>query len=284
MATSAEIHRTPRPPGDRQRRPHGRAPADARPLPRTGGHLTRGPGARAAWSRPYGGTDVPWHDQTPAERGATRTPRGPWWSAPARQTIDLATALFPALLYERLDEIGIDFGVVYPSLGPRVPARRRRRASGGAPAGPSTGATPRRSPRWPTGSPRSPPSRCTRPRRRWPSWSTRSSHARVQGRAVRRLRAAPVRRAGRRGPRGVAVRVLARPVRPRLGPRLRPGVGHGPSELGVSIAFHSGFIGMTPYRSPTSYVANHLSMLAEGQQALAKSLVPRRGDPPVPRP
>jgi hypothetical protein len=40
----------------------------------------------------------------------------------------------------------------------------------------------------------------------------------------------------------------------------------------VSIAFHSGFIGMTPYRSPTSYVANHLSMLAEGQQALAKSL------------
>ncbi len=47
----------------------------------------------------------------------TRTPRGPWWSAPAKQTIDLATALFPQLLYERLDEIGIDFGVVYPSLG-----------------------------------------------------------------------------------------------------------------------------------------------------------------------
>ncbi len=66
---------------------------------------------------PYGGTDVPWHDQTPEQRTATRTPRGPWWSAPARQTIDLATALFPALLYERLDEIGIDFGVVYPSLG-----------------------------------------------------------------------------------------------------------------------------------------------------------------------
>ena len=43
-------------------------------------------------------------------------------------------------------------------------------------------------------------------------------------------------------------------------------------ELGVSIAFHSGFIGMTPYRSPTSYVFNHLSMLAEGQQSLAKSL------------
>ena len=43
-------------------------------------------------------------------------------------------------------------------------------------------------------------------------------------------------------------------------------------ELGVSIAFHSGFIGMTPYRSISSYVFNHLSMLAEGQQSLAKSL------------
>ena len=43
-------------------------------------------------------------------------------------------------------------------------------------------------------------------------------------------------------------------------------------ELGVSLAFHSGFIGMTPYRSPSSYVFNHLSMLAEGQQSLAKSL------------
>jgi Amidohydrolase len=43
-------------------------------------------------------------------------------------------------------------------------------------------------------------------------------------------------------------------------------------ELGVSLAFHSGFIGMTPYRSPTSYVSNHLSMLATGQQSLAKSL------------
>ncbi len=44
------------------------------------------------------------------------------------------------------------------------------------------------------------------------------------------------------------------------------------AELGVSIAFHSGFIGLTPYDSPSSYVSNHLSMLATGQQSLAKSL------------
>ena len=75
------------------------------------------PSRPAAPPPAYRGTDGSWYDQTPEERAATRTPRGPWWGSPARQTIDLATALFPALLYERLDELGIDFGVVYPSLG-----------------------------------------------------------------------------------------------------------------------------------------------------------------------
>ena len=32
---------------------------------------------------PYGGTDRTWHEQSPEERAATRTPRQPWWSAPA---------------------------------------------------------------------------------------------------------------------------------------------------------------------------------------------------------
>ena len=53
-------------------------------------------------------------------------------------------------------------------------------------------------------------------------------------------------------------------------------------ELGVSIAFHSGFIGMTPYRSISSYVFNHLSMLAEGQQSLGQVALPRRGDTAIP--
>src|ERR1700689_3010991 len=65
----------------------------------------------------YGGTDASWYDQTPEERAARRTPRGPWGSSPAGRTIDLATRLFPALLYERLDDMGLDFSVVYPSLG-----------------------------------------------------------------------------------------------------------------------------------------------------------------------
>ena len=83
---------------------------------------------------PYGGTDRSWHEQSPDERAATRTPRGPWWSAPAGRTIDLATALFPELLYERLDEIGIDFGVVYPAWA-WSSSTPRTSSTGGEPAG-----------------------------------------------------------------------------------------------------------------------------------------------------
>jgi predicted TIM-barrel fold metal-dependent hydrolase len=48
-------------------------------------------------------------------RRRTRTPQGNWWGTPARNTRDLATVVLPALLHERLDEVGIDFAVLYPS-------------------------------------------------------------------------------------------------------------------------------------------------------------------------
>lgn len=40
-----------------------------------------------------------------------------WWALPAENTIDRAASMLPGLLYERLPEIGIDFAVVYPTLG-----------------------------------------------------------------------------------------------------------------------------------------------------------------------
>jgi predicted TIM-barrel fold metal-dependent hydrolase len=40
-----------------------------------------------------------------------------WWGFPAERTLDRATALLPRLLYERLDELGIDFAFVYPTFG-----------------------------------------------------------------------------------------------------------------------------------------------------------------------
>jgi predicted TIM-barrel fold metal-dependent hydrolase len=50
------------------------------------------------------------------ERRQRAISRGPWWVLPAANTLDLATAMFPKLMCERLDEMGMDFAVVYPSL------------------------------------------------------------------------------------------------------------------------------------------------------------------------
>ena len=43
--------------------------------------------------------------------------RAPWWAFPTRNTLDRATMMLPRMLYERLDEIGLDFSLVYPSYG-----------------------------------------------------------------------------------------------------------------------------------------------------------------------
>ena len=43
--------------------------------------------------------------------------RMPWWAFPTERTLDRATAILPRFLYERLDELGIDFAFVYPTFG-----------------------------------------------------------------------------------------------------------------------------------------------------------------------
>jgi predicted TIM-barrel fold metal-dependent hydrolase len=50
-----------------------------------------------------------------AERRARRAAQQGWWSFPTSNTVDRATSLFPRLLYERLDELGLDFAVLYPT-------------------------------------------------------------------------------------------------------------------------------------------------------------------------
>jgi predicted TIM-barrel fold metal-dependent hydrolase len=52
-----------------------------------------------------------------AERRARGIIRPPHWVVPARNTVDRATAMLPGLLRERMDELGIDFAVVFTSLG-----------------------------------------------------------------------------------------------------------------------------------------------------------------------
>lgn len=217
------------------------------------------------------GTDRTWHEQSPAERAATRTPRGPWWSAPAARTVDLATSLFPELMYERLDEFGFDFSVVYPSLGLvflHTPDDRYRRGTCRAlnRANAETFA---------------PFADRMTPVAAIPMHTPEEAVAELDY-AVTTLGFRAVLCAG----------YVQRPFDALAGSDpeasryafwldqfgIDSAFDYDPvwaraQELGVSIAFHSGFIGMTPYRSPSSYVANHLSMLAEGQQALAKSLV-----------
>lgn len=56
------------------------------------------------------------------DRRDARTPTSAWWMSPASNTYDLATAALPGLLYERLDEMGIDFSILYPSEGVPIPS------------------------------------------------------------------------------------------------------------------------------------------------------------------
>jgi predicted TIM-barrel fold metal-dependent hydrolase len=53
----------------------------------------------------------------PERRTLTREPQGGWWALPSGNTLDRATATIPRLLHDRLDELRIDFAVLYTSNG-----------------------------------------------------------------------------------------------------------------------------------------------------------------------
>lgn len=52
-----------------------------------------------------------------ATRRAAGYSRTGWWALPAANTLDRATAMLPRLLHERLDDLGIDVAVLYPTVG-----------------------------------------------------------------------------------------------------------------------------------------------------------------------
>src|SRR5262244_3793906 len=60
--------------------------------------------------------DTSWYEMSPADRMDRRPHRPTWWGEPAN-SLDRATAMVPRLFYERLDDFGIDFALVYTSLG-----------------------------------------------------------------------------------------------------------------------------------------------------------------------
>lgn len=57
----------------------------------------------------------PWGAMTPQAQRDIWATRPPWWSHPAAASLDRATAHLPRLMHERLDDLGFDFAVLYPS-------------------------------------------------------------------------------------------------------------------------------------------------------------------------
>ena len=64
----------------------------------------------------FGPDSSRWSKMSPEERLQKRATR-PSYADFAPKPIDRATTMLPQLMYERLDEIGLDFALVYPSLG-----------------------------------------------------------------------------------------------------------------------------------------------------------------------
>lgn len=62
-----------------------------------------------------------WHKLTPEERRDQRLTVAPWWALPAKNTLDRATSMLPKLLYERLDDFGLDVSILYPTFGLLAP-------------------------------------------------------------------------------------------------------------------------------------------------------------------
>src|ERR1700674_2460370 len=58
---------------------------------------------------------------SPEQRREERRAQQAWWALPTKNTLDRATALAPRLLHRRMDELGVDFTVLYPTTGLGVP-------------------------------------------------------------------------------------------------------------------------------------------------------------------
>jgi predicted TIM-barrel fold metal-dependent hydrolase len=74
----------------------------------------------------------PWSKLSWEQRRGAGISRPPWWTLPAANTLDRATAQIPRLMASRLDELGIDFAVMYPSrmlTATAIPNPELRRAT-----------------------------------------------------------------------------------------------------------------------------------------------------------
>mgnify|MGYP001820709753 FL=1 len=63
------------------------------------------------------GAVADWYRTTPEDRAAKHMTKPPWWTRPMRNASDRAAASFPRYLRSRMDELGCDVSIVYPSTG-----------------------------------------------------------------------------------------------------------------------------------------------------------------------
>ena len=74
------------------------------------------------WADAYTGTPSfkryfePWV-RTPEERWETWAAQNNLWGVPTKNTLDRATAMLPNLYAKRMDDLGIDYSILYPSEG-----------------------------------------------------------------------------------------------------------------------------------------------------------------------
>ncbi|MGE0820511.1 MAG: amidohydrolase family protein [Candidatus Binatia bacterium] len=96
-------------------------------------HLKRIGGERAVEGFSLFGTQVMnTLSMSVAERREQRMAQEAFWAIPTKNTRDRATAMLPRLLYERMEELGLDFTILYPSVGlgiARIPDAETRQVT-----------------------------------------------------------------------------------------------------------------------------------------------------------
>jgi len=202
----------------------------------------------------------------PEERRRFGIARTGWWGVPSANTLDRATAMLPRLLYERLDELGIDVAILYPTAGLMAMALDDDELRG---------ALARACNRYAAECYREFADRLL-PVAVVPNYTPEEALAELDH-AVGRLGLRPVLFGG----------LVLRPAPGHVGDRAArwvDGLGLDSAfdydpvwarcvELGVSPTFHSTGIGFGSRTSPTNYVANHIGNFAAGSEAVCRSLL-----------
>ena len=252
-------------PDHRRRRPLDRVhPGHARGVP---AHRRRGGGRGAGHRQPARAQRA---RDAVAERARKRVGMEAFWSSPSENVLDRATAMFPRLLYDRLDDLGIDFSVVYPTAGlgfHRMQDTRQRRAICRA-YNVFTADQFRRSP---TGSSRRRSSRCTRRRRPSRSWSSRSRQLGYRVVMVGGLMRRPVPALAEEHPEA-SKHVEWYDVIGIDSPHDYDPVWAKCRELRVAPSFHNGARSILLRNSPSNFCYNHIGHFASAGHAVAKAI------------